>query len=100
MSSVTTRVNQVRQPVGGYLPVDKFERIVFEDDLSLKPKENILPTIIGLVVDYMTRYISGDNKEEAFKISLKGAKTAILNGKTEQAVLAVKYLNCCGQAFL
>ncbi len=93
MSSVTTRVNQVKQPAGGYLPVDKFERVYLDDDLSLKPKENIPPTIIGLVVDYMTRYISGDNKEEAFKISLKGAKIAILNGKTEQAVLAVKYLN-------
>ena len=36
-------------------------------------EENIGASIVGTVVDYMTRYMDGDSLEEAFRISLLGA---------------------------
>ena len=52
--SVTTRVNSIVQPDGGYIPISQFERIRFNDGKSLN-NENIAPTTMGLVVDYLTR---------------------------------------------
>lgn len=36
-------------------------------------KKNVAPNLIGLLVDYLTRFMNGSSPEEAFKISLQGA---------------------------
>ena len=72
MSSVTQRIKEIKQPHGGYIKPSEFEKIQFEDGNKLT-EENIHSSLVGLVVDYMTRYIMGAPIEEAFKISLLGA---------------------------
>ena len=73
MSSVTQRIKEIKQPYGGYLKPSEFEEIQYSDNNELM-EENISGGLVGLVVDYMTRYVMGSPKEEAFKISLLGAK--------------------------
>ena len=73
MPSVTQRIKEIKQPYGGYLKPSEFEKIQFEDNNKLN-EENIHSSLVGLTVDYMTRYIMGTPIEEAFKISLMGAK--------------------------
>lgn len=74
MASVTQRIKQIKQPRGGYLNPKLFEQVVFNDNKSLNSNENIHASLVGLVVDYLTRFLSGASKEEAFKISLTGAR--------------------------
>lgn len=76
MYSVTQRISQIKQPRGGYINRKNFTTIVLEDGITLNPQENIRSNLIGLVVDYMTRFCMGIPKESAFHISLYGAKTA------------------------
>ena len=72
MPSVTQRIKEIKQPYGGYIKPNEFEKIQFEDDNELS-EENIHSSLVGLVVDYMTRYTMGAPIEEAFKISLLGS---------------------------
>lgn len=73
MASVTQRIKEIKQPRGGYLKPSEFEKIQFEDNIKLND-ENINSSLVGLTVDYMTRYMMGTPIEEAFKISLMGAR--------------------------
>lgn len=73
MASVTQRVKQVQQPYGGYLPIRSFEKIAYDDGKELNSDENIHSSLIGLGVDYLTRFMMGDSASEAFKISLLGS---------------------------
>ena len=57
MSSVTQRIQKIEQPHGGYLPLKLFAKETFDDGLTLKDTENIPPSVVGLTVDYMTRYL-------------------------------------------
>lgn len=50
------------------------ETVKLEDDVSqLNQEENIHATLIGLTVDYLTRFMTGLSLKESFKISLIGA---------------------------
>ena len=44
-----------------------------DDGKTLNEAENIHALLIGLAVDYLTRFMMGTSVEEAFKISLQGA---------------------------
>ena len=72
MSSVTQRIKEIKQPYGGYLKPSEFKKIQFEDNNELG-EENIHSSIVGLAVDYLTRFIMGTSLEKAFKISLMGS---------------------------
>lgn len=76
MASVTQVIKQTKQPRGGYINPNLMEVFQIEKIRELKEGENLHPTIIGLVVDYMTRYLMGTPKEKAFEISLIGAMIA------------------------
>ena len=73
MASVTQRIKQVKQPRGGYIKPKEFDKVLINDNIELNEKENIHSSLIGLVVDYMTRYINGTSLEDSFRISLRGA---------------------------
>lgn len=64
--SVTQRIRQIKQPRGGYLNPKEFQTIELEREL-------IHPSLIGLAVDYMTRFMLGKPIEEAFRISIMGS---------------------------
>lgn len=78
MYSVTRRIRMIKQPPGGYISRKQFTVNILDDGINtnLNENENINPGLVGLVVDYMTRFLMGALKEEAFKISLQGAKIA------------------------
>lgn len=40
---------------------------------ELHPEENVSPSLVGIAVDYLTRFMSGTSVEEAFKVSKLGA---------------------------
>ena len=74
MVSVMTRIGKVKQPRGGYIKPKDFNVFELNDGLDLHPKENIHATSVGMAVDYLSRLTLGTSLEEAFKISLRGAR--------------------------
>ena len=91
--SVTGRIQEVKQPYGGYLPVKLFEKIQFEDGKELQNTENIHASIIGMAVDYLSRFIMGAPIVEAFIISEKGAVKAEQMGRTGSVDILVGLLS-------
>lgn len=81
MSSVTNRIKEIKQPRGGYIKPSSMKIIELDDGKTLNEQENIHSNIVGMAIDYMTRFKMGSNINEAFKISLKGAKCAEVLGK-------------------
>ena len=77
MYSVTQRINAIKQPTGGYLNPCKLHVKKEDDGMTLHEQENIHPSIIGLAVDYLSRYLLTADAEKAFDISLKGMQIAI-----------------------
>ena len=73
MYSVTKRIGMVKQPRGGYINKKNLTVIQLDDGITLNEGENIHASLVGLSVDYMTRFMMGTKKEDAFSISLKGA---------------------------
>lgn len=90
MGSVTSRISEVQQPYGGFLAIKQFEKIAMEDGLSLSSEENIHSSLIGLSVDYLSRFMDTGNAEEAFKISLLGANLAGMGGKAHKLLTKIK----------
>ena len=73
MTSVTQRISLVKQPRGGFLPVKLFSEEKLSDEKELFSQENVSPNLVGLCVDYLSRFMIGSDKERAFEISLLGA---------------------------
>lgn len=92
MYSVTKRISMVKQPYGGYLNKKQFEITAIDDGKILNETENIHASLVGLAVDYLTRFMMGTSVEEAFKISLQGAMCLdlLLNSATDKKGLALK----------
>ena len=76
MSSVTQRITKIKQPRGGYIKPSQFKLQKIDDGKILNEHENIHASVIGMAVDYLTRFIMGTDVVEAFKISCMGAKVA------------------------
>lgn len=100
--SVTERVKIVKQPTGGYVNPKNMDiqKLDENDDMICNIlDENISPTLIGLVVDYLARMILGEEKKSVFHIALKGA--AIIDEKegddnktqTKRAMRIIKKIN-------
>ena len=82
MPSVTGLLNSVKQPRGGFLPLESFVSETYPDDLKVVGEYNISPALVGLAVDYGTRIALGDAPEDAFGVALVGAA---LIGETQTA---------------
>lgn len=76
MSSVTGRIAEIKQPKGGYIKPSQFEVYNRTDSLMLSENENVHASIIGMTVDYLTRFVMGTKVVEAFDMSCKGAVIA------------------------
>lgn len=81
MSSVTKRISEIKQPRGGYVKPSQLEVKVIDDGKVLFEVENLHASIIGMAVDYLTRLSMGASVDDAFSISLRGAKAALAFGK-------------------
>lgn len=76
MSSVTSRVKEVKQPRGGYIKPSAFVETKRHDDFVLNENENVHSAIIGMAVDYLTRFMLNGDVRKAFAVSIKGFLTA------------------------
>lgn len=74
MGSVTKRISEIKQPRGGYLPLKSFEETVLDDGKTILEGESLSHGLMGIAVDYLSRFLMGTDKDEAFSISLKGAR--------------------------
>ncbi|MBQ9198999.1 MAG: hypothetical protein IJ141_02345 [Lachnospiraceae bacterium] len=81
MASVTGRIKEIKQPRGGYVKASSMHVENLNDGLTPNEKENLPGNIVGLVVDYMTRFILSNDAEKAFFNSLLGAGIADEFGK-------------------
>ena len=86
MASVTQRIRAVHQPYGGYLRARDFRKTKQDDQIELFPEENIHTSLVGLAVDYLTRFTMGCPVQEAFIISLAGS--AVINDTRRSSRLA------------
>ena len=77
--TVTQRIKAIQQPVGGYIPVSALSVKRYKDNFSFNAKENIPANYAGLAVDYLTRFRLTGNVQEAFGISILGAKILFHN---------------------
>ena len=76
MYSVTQRIRSIKQPYGGFIKVKEFSKTILCDSSMLFPNENISASLVGMAVDYLTRFMMGSAISDAFHISLLGAKCA------------------------
>lgn len=90
MATVTQRIKVIEQPRGGYVPVRSFKKIKLDDEKELNSEENISPILVGLAVDYMTRYLLSRDAKVAFNISLRGADIAKEKAKAKKLLLKIK----------
>ena len=93
MPTVTQLSKSTRQPYGGYLPIRCFNKVVFEDGITLNESENISANIIGMAVDYLTRFMLDNDAESAFSISRKGARSVGMLTKADQLIQRIKGLD-------
>ncbi len=87
MSTVTGRINSIKQPYGGYVRPSSFEKIQFDDGITINSHEEKNSNIIGSAVDYLTRFLVGAPIEMAFQISLSGYQECIKNDKSLERTL-------------
>ena len=92
MSSVTQRIKEIKQPKGGYLKSSEFRVIDLNDGKELNSEENVHGSVIGMVVDYMSRYMTGTNLAKSFNISILGAAVAEKMGR-EESIKEIDRLN-------
>lgn len=92
MASVTGRISSIKQPRGGYIKPSEFESIVLDDGINLNSDENVHGSVIGMTVDYLTRFTMGADIVEAFKISLQGAMMAEKLGVKKSMSVAEKLI--------
>lgn len=73
MSCVTSRIQEIRQPYGGYIPLSMFTKTEFFDGNSIYLEEdNLHASVTGMAVDYLTRFMLSGNVRKAFEISIDG----------------------------
>lgn len=93
MSSVTQRIKEIKQPYGGYIPIKNFSVNISDDGIELKLVENVHASLIGLAIDYLTRFIMGVSLDEAFNISLLGASIIKETGNAKRLLAEIQGLD-------
>ena len=75
MVSLTRRIDQIKQPYGGFISKYFYNIRMFDDG-----EQDRLPTgrstqaqLKGLIVDYLVRVLLGESPENAFRVSIMGA---------------------------
>lgn len=81
MVSVTQCIKQIKQPHSGYLSVKAFTVTTLDDGHVLNAEESIAASLVGTAVDYLSRFMDGTAVEEAFEISLLGARAMRMEAK-------------------
>ena len=93
MLSVTKRIDQVDQPIGGYIRPKLFKVTELIDKEKIYQIDTSYRTIQGMAVDYLTRFACGSPKEEAFHISLLGAEEVNEKENAEKLLCSITGLD-------
>jgi hypothetical protein len=93
MTTVTRKIKEIKQPRGGYLNPKEFKIETMNDEIALYPIENIGPGLVGLAVDYLTRFMIGSPVDEAFDISFRGAMKIDEGGYASQLLREITGLD-------
>ena len=92
--SVTQRIKQVKQPYGGFInPKNMTSTLLGEGIEALNPNEATHAGLVGLAVDYMTRFMLGAPVDKAFQISMIGAKLIKEEKKAKRLMSGVNGLD-------
>lgn len=92
---VTDRIRQVTQPRGGYIPPRSLSKVILGDGIeALNPNEVTNAGLVGLSVDYLTRFMLGSPLNKAFEFSLMGARVIHDEAKAQRLLNNVKGLDC------
>lgn len=93
--SVTQRIGCITQPRGGYIKPKDFVTTTLDGGgmEDLNPEENITPALVGIAVDYLTRFMSGTPAKEAFGISQLGADAVGESSLFEELVNQIQGLD-------
>lgn len=93
MPSVTQVIKKIKQPIGGYVPMTILEAIQLETLDELKPEENIHPSLVGLAVDYLTRFALEGDVFNAFRVSIAGARFMLQEDRGRELALEIQGLD-------
>ena len=92
--SVTQRIKQVKQPRGGYIKPKDMTTLILGDGIdALNPDEITHAGLVGTAVDYLTRFMLGTPVENAFQISMLGAKIIREERKAQKLLAGIKGLD-------
>lgn len=86
MVGVTQRVMQVHQPGKGYINPTRMKISQYDDGNRISADWKY-PQLIGLVVDYLTRYMLTADVFKAFEVSISGAR---ISGRIREAEILLK----------
>lgn len=92
MATVTARADKFKQPRGGFIKPSELDEFIIDDGTELHLEENVHPSIIGMAVDYLTRMAMGEDVNNAFEISIKGAYIAEELGINQATFIAFKLI--------
>ena len=73
MASVTTRINNIKLPQNKNISSSWFKKEIYYDDKELFDYGILHGSVIGTVVDYLTRFSFGTPVEKAFSATIRGA---------------------------
>lgn len=94
MYNVSALAREYKQPRGGFLPPKEMECIeLFNDGIELHENENLSTNIVGMVVDYMFRFMTTNDVKNAFSISLSGARLIKEEDKAKALAKKIKGLD-------
>lgn len=79
--SVTYVVKHSKQPYGGVINRQLCTFEEFNDDRNIAKNHSVHASLVGMAVDYLTRFLSGAIREDAFSISLLGAEVINMSEK-------------------
>ena len=93
MTSVTQRINEIVQPYGGYVKLSSFEKIQFEDGVTLNAEENVSGSLMGTATDYLARLaVSGKSIGQVYSgAALRGVLMAEACCKESGGAIGIKY---------
>lgn len=90
MFSVRQRISTITQPRNGLISVKLFHEGKIDNDGIYIDLPSGTQQLVGLCVDYLTRFLGGIDKDEAFSIPLLGASMV---GESKKAKQLIKLIN-------
>ena len=87
------RAKEAKQPFGGYLKPKDMSKVQYDDGITLHEVENIHSSLVGLSVDYLTRFLINQDIYKSFEISIKGARNLRKLDEIEKILNNIKGLD-------